>query len=86
MRASAFPPITAPVITIQAMSKGHSPSYVICPTLQYHVCPLPSPENVCIVCFLCQAAPSVYLLPLGRGLLCPCLPRSTVVALRVLAN
>ncbi len=51
MRASAFPsPIAAPVITIQAMSKVHSPSYVICPTLQYHVCLLPSPENVCIVC------------------------------------
>jgi hypothetical protein len=50
-RASAFPsPIAAPVITIQAMSKVHSPSFVICPTLQYHICPLPSPENVCIVC------------------------------------
>jgi hypothetical protein len=31
---------------------------------------------------LCQAAPSVCLLPLGRGLSCTCLPRSTVVALR----
>jgi hypothetical protein len=56
--------------------------YVHRPTLRCHVCPLQRPENVCTVCFLCQAAPSVYLLPLGRGLLCPCLPRSTVVALR----
>jgi hypothetical protein len=31
---------------------------------------------------ICQAAPSVYPLPLGRGLLCPCVPRLTVVALR----
>jgi hypothetical protein len=82
MRASAPPPIAAPVITIQAMSKVHSPPYVICPTLQFHVCPLQSPDNVCIVCVLCQAAPSVYMLPLGRGLLCPCLPRSTMVELR----
>jgi hypothetical protein len=51
VRASAPPPIASPVITIQAMSKIHSPSYVIYPTLQYHVCPLLSRENVCIVCF-----------------------------------